>query len=82
MREQAVLSSRASESAAGLSSSGSMDTAQELSEKLWGLLVDGLQPFMQWELQSGMGDLWDQVAPMLCLSTSHVPASLQTDQWC
>lgn len=28
---------------------------------MWGVLVEGLQPFLQWELQSGMGDFWEQV---------------------
>lgn len=46
------------------SPSSAGDSAQELSEKVWGLLVEGLQPFMQWELQSGMGDLWEQVASL------------------
>ena len=26
-----------------------------------GPLMEGVQPFMQWELQSGMGDFWEQV---------------------
>ena len=46
------------------SPSSGVDSAQELSEKVWGLLVEGLQPFMQWELQSGMGDFWEQVASL------------------
>ena len=41
--------------------SSGTDSAQELSERVWGVLVEGLQPFMQWELQSGMGDFWEQV---------------------
>ena len=51
------------ESASSLdgASSSSAEAAQELSEKLWQVLVEGVQPFMQWELQSGMGDFWEQV---------------------
>ena len=53
------------------STSSSLDSAQELSEKVWGVLLEGLQPFMQWELQSGMGDFWQQVGFLLVTS---VPA--------
>lgn len=41
----------------------SADSPQELSEQVWGVLQEGLQPFMHWELQSGMGDFWEQVLP-------------------
>lgn len=42
----------------------SADNPQELSEQVWGVLLEGLQPFMHWELQSGMGDFWEQVFPL------------------
>lgn len=48
-------------SSGGLSPLSSADSAQELSEQVWGLLLEALQPFMLWELQSGMGDFWEQV---------------------
>jgi len=50
-----------SASSLGGASSTSAEAAQELSEKLWQVLIEGVQPFMQWELQSGMGDFWEQV---------------------
>lgn len=78
LREHSVVSGQGlhtAGSSSGLapltSTSSSLDSAQELSEKVWGVLVEGLQPFMQWELQSGMGDFWEQVGFLLVTS---VPA--------
>lgn len=56
-----VRSGLESASSLGGASSSSAEAAQELSEKLWQALMEGVQPFMQWELQSGMGDFWEQV---------------------
>lgn len=58
------------ESASGLggASSSSAEAAQELSDKLWQVLMEGVQPFMQWELQSGMGDFWEQVCHQVMTS--------------
>lgn len=65
------LHSAGSSSALGaLTTSSSTDSAQELSERVWGVLVEGLQPFMQWELQSGMGDFWEQVGLLLFTSAA------------
>ena len=47
-------------STAGFSPSAGA-SAEELAERAWGLLVEGLQPYMCWELQAGMGDFWEQV---------------------
>lgn len=57
------LESRAA-SFGGASSSGSVD-AQELSDRMWQVVVEGLQPFMRWELQAGMGDFWEQVCLLM-----------------
>lgn len=58
-----------STSSFGGASSGSTEDAQELTDRLWQVLVEGVQPFMQWELQSGMGDFWEQVCPQQLAST-------------
>jgi len=63
MRMSDVRSGLESASSLGGASSSSAEAAQELSDKLWQVLMEGVQPFMQWELQSGMGDFWEQVCP-------------------
>ena len=82
IRDQRLLPSQTSDSAVGLSSSSSVDTSQELSERVWGLLVEGLQPYMQWELQSGMGDLWDQVFFFPACRDHQHPCSLSSVLLC
>ena len=62
------------------STSSSLDSAQELSEKVWGVLLEGLQPFMQWELQSGMGDFWEQVGFLFLTSAAAVCSSHNVSQ--
>lgn len=62
------------------STNSGVDSAQELSEKVWGVLVEGLQPFMQWELQSGMGDYWEQVGFLHITSAAAVGSSYNVSQ--
>ena len=54
----------------------SADNPQELSEQVWGVLLEGLQPFMHWELQSGMGDFWEQVSPPSLHHPHRLPQAL------
>ncbi len=77
-RDSNMLDSRSgSESAigAGGASSSGVEDAQELSEKVWQVVVEGVQPFMQWELQSGMGDFWEQVCPLCSLPYVPMPST-------
>ena len=54
----AAASSSAAESATVLSS----EEVRDLGVRVWQILTDGLQPFMQWDLQSSLGDLWKEVS--------------------
>ena len=69
-----------SASSLGGASSSSAEAAQELSEKLWQLLIEGVQPFMQWELQSGMGDFWEQVCLQVMTSWQGSELTLLASQ--
>lgn len=65
-------------SSAALASLSGVDSAQELGEKVWGVLLEGLHPFMHWELQSGMGDFWEQV----CLLRTCLLSGMHTCACC
>ena len=50
---------------------GSGAQAQEVSSRVWEVLQEGLQPYMQWELQQGLGDLWTKVCPSSMFPTAN-----------
>ena len=57
----------ASSSAADQAAVVSSEDVRDLGVRVWQILTDGLQPFMQWDLQSSLGDLWKEVRDH-CLS--------------